>query len=133
MADYTKTNLMDVEDSAPGFGFAPDLEARFANEALELTTSGMAYERLQPGKRTPFGHAHSQQEEVYVIVEGSGRIKLDDEIHEVGRLDAIRIGRGVMRCMEAGDEGIGYVAVGAPPIEGDKRAEVEMVPGWWSD
>ena len=134
MPDYTKKNLQsDVEDSAPNFGFAPDLEAHFANEALELNAAGMAYERTAPGKRTPFAHKHSQQEEVYVVVEGSGRIKLDDEVVDLERLDAVRIGPGVMRCVEGGPEGIGIIAFGAPPVEGDKRAEIEMVPGWWSD
>ena len=134
MPDYTKKNLKaDVEDSAPGFGFAPNLEAHFAGESLELSDAGMAYERTAPGKRVPFGHAHSQQEEVYVVIEGSGRIKLGDEILDLERLDAVRIGKGVMRCVEGGPEGIGILAFGAPPIEGDPREEVEMVPGWWSD
>ena len=134
MAEYTIKNLTDdVEDSAPGFGMSPDLEAHFAGKDLELDASGLGFERLLPGKRVPFGHAHPTQEEVYVVVEGSGRIKIDDEVHDLKVLDAIRLGKGVMRCMEAGPDGIGYVAFGAPPIEGDPREEVEMVPGWWSD
>ena len=133
MADYTKKNLQDVEDSAPGFGFAPDLQARFANEDLALNASGLGFERLAPGKRTPFGHRHLEQEEIYVVVEGSGRIKIEDEILDFNRLDAVRIGPNTMRCVEGGPEGIGYVAFGAPPVEGDQQAEAPIEMGWWSD
>ena len=134
MADYTKKNLKaDVKDSAPDGGMAPDLEAHFAGGDLELKTAGMAYERVAPNKRAPFGHLHRQQEEIYVVVEGSGRIKIEDEILDLEFLDAVRIGPGVMRRTEAGPDGLGILAFGAPPIEGDKREEAEIDPGWWSD
>jgi hypothetical protein len=133
MPDYTKKNLRsDVEDSAPNFGMPDGMEAHFAGGAMELSAAGMAYERLEAGVRPPFGHSHSEQEEVYVVIEGSGRIKLDDEIIDLERLDAIRIGKDVMRCMEGGPEGIGWIAFGAPPVE-NAREEADLVPGWWSD
>ena len=133
MPDYTKQNLKsDVENSAPNFGMPDGMSAHFSGDALGMTAGGMAYERLEAGVRPPFGHAHSEQEEVYVVIEGSGRIKLDDEILELERLDAVRIGKGVMRCMEGGPEGIGWIAFGAPPVE-NAREEAELVPGWWSD
>ena len=84
MARYTLKNLKkEVEDSAKRFGFAPDLEARFAREELELEKSGLTYQRLAPNFRIPFGHRHKEQEEVYVLVSGSGRLKLDEEILEL--------------------------------------------------
>ncbi len=133
MADYTLKNLKDdIKDSAPEFGMSPDVEARFAGEDLGLSDAGMAYERAAAGKRTPFGHSHKEQEEIYVVVEGSGRIKLDDEIIELKRLDTVRIGPGIMRCVEGGPDGIAIVAFGAPPIE-NPQEEAEMVMGWWSD
>jgi mannose-6-phosphate isomerase-like protein (cupin superfamily) len=132
MAGYTIKNLKtDVEDAAPDFGMAPDMEAHFAGRDLELTTSGAAYEWRAPNTRTPFGHSHKEQEELYVVIEGSGRIKLDDETVEISELDAIRISPGVMRNVEAGPEGIGILCYGAPKISGDPREEIEMVPGWW--
>jgi mannose-6-phosphate isomerase-like protein (cupin superfamily) len=132
MADYTKKNLKtDVEDSAPKFGMAPDMQAHFAGGDLELTTSGAAYEFRAPNTRTPFGHRHRDQEELYVVVEGSGRIKLDDDVVELSEFDAVRISPGVMRNVEAGPDGIGIICFGAPKIAGDPQEEVEMVPGWW--
>ncbi len=115
MAGYTKKNLRsDVEDMAPKFGLAPGLEAHFAASDLDLANSGVSYQRLEPNFRTPFGHKHMQQEELYVVLEGSGRIKLDDEIVEISELDAVRIPPEVMRSVEGGPEGIGFLAFGAP-------------------
>ena len=128
---YTKVNLKDdVQDSAPKFGYAPDMEARFASEDLALERSGFGYERFAPGFRVPFGHLHHEQEELYVVVSGSGRLKLDDEVIEVRRLDAIRVGAGVMRNWEAGPDGLEVVAFGAPRME-HRADDAEMRPGWW--
>jgi mannose-6-phosphate isomerase-like protein (cupin superfamily) len=130
---YTKLNLKDdVQDSAPGFGFAPDMEARFASTGLELEQSGVGYERFSANFRVPFGHTHKGQEELYVVVSGSGRIKLDDEIVDFKQWDAIRVPAGVWRCFEAGSEGAEVLAFGAPKMD-DPRADAEMQPGWWSD
>ncbi len=130
---YTKKNLKeDVQDSAPGFGFAPDMEARFASSDLELEQSGAAYERLAPNFRVPFGHTHKGQEELYVIASGSGRVKIDDEIVDFKQWDAIRVPAGVWRCFEAGSDGAEVIAFGAPKMD-DPRADAEMQPGWWTD
>ena len=92
MADYTKLNLReDVEDMAPKFGFAPDMEARYARKPLGLANSGASYFRIAPDYRLPFGHKHGEQEEVYVVLSGSLRVKAGDEIVELGELDAIRL------------------------------------------
>jgi mannose-6-phosphate isomerase-like protein (cupin superfamily) len=129
MAGYTKKNLNDVEDAAPKFGMSPPLEARFAREELGLERSGVSYQRLDPGSRVPFGHRHGEQEELYVVVGGSGRIKVDDEVVELRQWDAIRVAPEVTRCLESGEEGIEVVVFGAPNTGG---GDVEMIPGWWS-
>lgn len=130
MTEYTLRNLKDVEDSAPKFGMAPDLEARFANEELELESSGASYLQLAPNARVPFGHRHADQEELYVVVSGSGRIKLDDDIVDLRQWDAVRIPPGVMRNLEGGSDGIELILFGAPQVG---RDDVEMVQGWWTD
>ena len=130
---YTKLNLKeDVQDSAPGFGFAPDMEARFASRDLELESSGIGYERLAPNFRVPFGHTHAGQEEVYVVVSGSGRVKIDDEVLDFKQWDAIRVPGGVWRNFEAGADGAEIVVFGAPKMD-DPRADSDMQPGWWSE
>jgi len=130
MADFTIKNLRtDVEDAAPKFGMAPEVEARFARDALECENMGLSYQRLAPNARTPFGHKHSQQEEVYVVLEGSGRVKLDDDVRAIGQWDAIRVGRDTMRCLEGGPDGMTFIAFGAPKTP---PGDAEIVPGWWS-
>ena len=130
---YTKVNLKsDVQDSAQQFELAPDLEARFASRDLGLERSGTGYERLAPNFRVPFGHTHKEQEEVYVVVSGSGRLKLDDEIVDFSQWDAFRVAPEVWRCFEAGPEGCEILAFGAPKVD-NPAADAEMRPGWWSD
>jgi mannose-6-phosphate isomerase-like protein (cupin superfamily) len=125
---YTHKRLTDVKDSAPEFGLDGAQEARFAKDDLDAEQTGISHQRLKPGKRSPFGHRHEEAEEVYVVLGGSGRIKLDDEILEVEKLDAIRVAPGVTRAFEAGPGGIEVLAVG-PRRDGDG----EVIQGWWSD
>jgi mannose-6-phosphate isomerase-like protein (cupin superfamily) len=130
MAGYTVQNLKEVEDQGPNFGLSPDLEARMARVPLELEEFGISYQRLAPNYRLPFGHTHSVQEEVYVLISGSARVKLDDEVVELKPWDAVRVHRDTMRSFEAGPEGAEMIAVGAPNT-GPGDANVEQ--GWWSD
>ena len=127
-APFTHTKLSDVKDSAPEFGMGDVQEARFAKDALEAEETGVSHYKLKPRQRTPFGHKHERAEEVYVVIAGSGRLKLDDEIVEVETLDAIRVSPEVIRAFEAGDDGIEVLAVGARH-DGDG----EVIPGWWSE
>ena len=131
MGDYTLLNLKeDVEDAAAKHGRGPDLEAHFARVPLGLEESGLSQMRLAPGFRMPFGHKHERQEEVYVVIGGSLRVKVEDEVVELGAWDALRVAPGTMTGMEAGPEGAELLAFGAPNTE---NADAEMVPGWWSD
>jgi quercetin dioxygenase-like cupin family protein len=130
MPDHTVLNLKQVEDSAEKFGYAPDMESRFARGSLELENSGVSYFRFAPGYRVPFGHVHTEQEEIYLVLSGAARVKLDDEVIELGEWDAVRIAPGTWRGVEAGSEGAEMLAFGAPNTE---NADMEMEPGWWSD
>jgi mannose-6-phosphate isomerase-like protein (cupin superfamily) len=127
-APFTHKKLSEVKDSAPEFGMGEIQEARFAKNDLDAERTGVSHHKLKPGQRTPFGHKHEDAEEVYIVIGGSGRMKLDDEIVEVERLDAIRVSPEVIRAFEAGPEGIEVLAVGARH-DGDG----ETIPGWWSD
>ena len=105
MAAYTRVNLKsDVKDMAPRARHG-GIESRFARTNLELENSGLSYFRLDPGYRAPFGHTHSEQEEIYVIVSGSARVAVGDEVVDVSQWDAVRIAPGEMHGMEAGPDG----------------------------
>jgi mannose-6-phosphate isomerase-like protein (cupin superfamily) len=111
--DFTKVNLGSVDDAAPPNGFGDHWEARVARVALEAERTGVSHFRLFPGKRSPFMHRHAEAEEIYVVLSGSGRMKLGDEIVDVGPLDAIRVAPATARAFEAGPDGLEFLAVGA--------------------
>ena len=125
---FTHKKLADVEDSAPKFGFAEIQQARFAKDDLEAEQVGVSHHRLKANKRQTFAHKHDRAEEVYVVIGGGGRMKLDDRIIEVGPLDAIRVAPEVTRAFEAGPDGLEVIAFGARH-DGDG----ELVHDWWTD
>jgi quercetin dioxygenase-like cupin family protein len=129
MPSYTKLNLrQDVEDMAPRFGYAEHVEARFARRPLGLAKSGVSYFKIAPGFRMPFGHRHGEQEEVYLVLSGSARVKVEDEVLELRELDALRVPGEVARGMEAGPEGAEIIAFGAPNTD---NKDAEMLPEFW--
>ena len=130
MAGYTIQNLKQVEDQAPNFGLAPHLEARMARVPLELENFGISYQRIAPKFRVPFGHKHKNQEEVYVVLSGSLRMKVEDEVHDLKQWDAVRVHKDTMRGFEGGPEGAELLAIGAPNTG---PGDAEMVQDWWSD
>ncbi len=125
---YTLTKLAEVEDSAVKFGMSDVQEAHFATEDLEAKDTGVSYHRVKPGKRQAFAHRHEGAEEVYVVLSGDGRIKLDDEIVAIERLDAIRVAPTVIRTFEGGPDGLELLAFG-PRRKGDG----EVISDWWTD
>jgi mannose-6-phosphate isomerase-like protein (cupin superfamily) len=130
VGDYTKANLRDdVDDQAPRFGMPAGMQARFARTPLGGKTLGLSLFKLAPNFRIPFGHKHEEQEEVYVVVRGTARVKVDGEVVDLAEWDAIRFDKNTMRDVEAGPDGVEYLAFGA----GEDASEVEMVQNWWSD
>lgn len=115
---HTQVNLTDVQDAAPAGGLGDRWEARVARVDLEAEQTGVTHFRLPPGKRSPFAHRHGRAEEVYVILAGTGRVKLDGEIADVRTLDAIRIAPEVVRAFEAGPDGLELLVFG-PHYEAD--------------
>ena len=131
---FTVRNLKaDLEDIGSAFDGPPDLEFHAATKPLGLAQSGLTHQYVPPGCRFPYGHMHETQEEVYVVVRGSGRMKLDDEIVELAEWDAVRVPPGTWRGYEAGPEGLELLVVGAPNLGDDPRGDVDGRRGWWSD
>jgi mannose-6-phosphate isomerase-like protein (cupin superfamily) len=128
MSAYTVKNLKEIEDSVGSR--APGVEARFARKHLDSDELGVSYFRYAEGTRSPMGHHHREQEEAYVVVGGSGRMKLDDEIIELNRWDVIRVAPATVRAFEGGPEGLEVIAIGGTrPEDGDGVP----VPDWWTD
>jgi uncharacterized cupin superfamily protein len=125
MPDYTIKNLKQVEDMAPKFGYAPDFEARFARQELGCQRTGISYQRLAPSTEGPFGHKHDQDEEIYVVLSGVGRIKLDDDVVDIAAWDTIRVGPGTVRAFAAGPEGLELLAFGTHAEDDVSMQQVE--------
>lgn len=127
MSAFTIKNLKEVEASTSA---PPGLEARVARGQLDSEHLGVSHFRYESGVRTPFGHSHAEQEEAYVVVAGSGRAKLDEEIVELRQWDVLRIAPGVMRAVEGGPDGLELIAIGSDEVEGE---EVRADEGFWAD
>ena len=110
---YTVTSLADVDDAAAAHGLGEFWEARMARTALAAEQTGISFFRLKPGRRSAFAHRHDAAEEIYVILRGRGRMKLGDELIEVGPLDAVRVAPQVVRALEADADGLDFLVVGA--------------------
>jgi len=116
MSNHTKLNLLELEDSVAGR--APGLEGRFGRTKLGTRDVGVSHWRYEPGFRAEGGHRHREQEEVYVVVAGSGEMLLDDEVVALAPWDAVRVAPEVVRAFAAGPDGLEIIAVGGPKPEG---------------
>jgi len=116
MSDYAIVNLLEIDDSVDGR--VPGMEGRFSRKHIGSRDLGVSHFRWGPNVRSARGHSHREQEEAYVVVEGSGRVRLDDEIRDVRRWDVIRVAPEVVRAFEAGPDGLVIIAVGGPKPEG---------------
>ena len=128
MSDYTVKNLMDIEDSSGGR--APGVQTRFGRKHLDSRDLGVTYLGYEPGVRSPVGHSHREQEEVYVVVNGAGRIKLNEEIVDLRQWDAVRVAPETVRALEAGSDGLEFIAIGADRPEGGDGVPAK---DWWTD
>ena len=129
MSAYAIVNLKeDVEDS---WGErAPGTEGRFARKHLESDHLGVSYLRYSPGVRSTSAHSHREQEEAYVVISGSGRVRLDDEIRDVRRWDVVRVNPATVRAFEAGDDGLELIAIGSDRPDGGDGVLVDQA---WTD
>jgi quercetin dioxygenase-like cupin family protein len=122
MPDWTKKNFDELGDLSP-----PDarMQWRFARQALGSPELGVSRFTFEPGSRMPWGHRHKVQEEAYVVVGGSGRAKLDDEIVELSPRDVLRVAPSVARSFEAGPEGLDVICIGGRKPEGSDNERVD--------
>jgi quercetin dioxygenase-like cupin family protein len=114
--DYAIVNLLEVDDDTAGR--VDGLEGRFGRKHLGSRDLGVSLWRYAPGLRVPRAHSHREQEEAYVVVAGSGRVRLGDEIRDIRQWDVVRVAPEVVRAFEAGPDGLEVIAVGGPKPEG---------------
>jgi|SRR5215217_5899609 len=124
---YSKINIEELDDQAAGFGLESQ-EARFARRDIGAERIGVSHYSVRPGQRLEFGHRHRSMEEAYLVVDGGGTFRVDDETFAVRRLDVIRVPPESWRGWEAGPDGMELVAFGEH-VEGDDETEMDM--NWW--
>jgi mannose-6-phosphate isomerase-like protein (cupin superfamily) len=125
---YGRINLDEVEDLAAKYGMDELGEARYLRDDVGAEAIGLTHYRMNPGRRTGFGHRHKQAEEMYVVLAGSGRVKLGDEIVDLRAHDVVRVAPETVREFESGPDGMELLATGTH-VEGDS----EMLQGWWTE
>jgi mannose-6-phosphate isomerase-like protein (cupin superfamily) len=128
MSDYTIKNLKEIDNVAADRG--PGLEARFGRSHIDSEHLGVSYFKYEPNFRTPFGHSHREQEEAYVVIGGSGKVKLGDDVVDLGQWDVLRVSPQIIRAFEGGPDGLEIIAVGADRPEG---GDGEMVQDFWTE
>jgi mannose-6-phosphate isomerase-like protein (cupin superfamily) len=128
MSRFSTVNLLEVDDSVGDR--VPGLQGRFGRKHMDSRDLGVSHFRYEPNLRSPMAHSHREQEEAYVVVVGSGRLLLDDEVLELRLWDLVRVAPEVVRCFESGPDGLDIIAVGGPkPQEGDGVMATATWPG----
>jgi mannose-6-phosphate isomerase-like protein (cupin superfamily) len=131
MAGYSVQNLKEVQNQGENFGIDPgELQLRMAKDPLECENAGISYLMLGPGFRMPFGHTHKTQEEIYVLVTGSGRMKVGDDVIDLEPFTAVRVAPDTVRGYEGGPDGAELIVIGAPRTG---SGDADTTPGWWAD
>jgi mannose-6-phosphate isomerase-like protein (cupin superfamily) len=129
MSDFTIKNLKEIDDSAAERS-GGNVEARFGRKHLNSEHLGVSFFRYAPGFKSPLGHRHHEQEEAYVVVGGSGRIRCDDDVTDLRLWDVVRVAPNVVRAFEGGPDGLELIAIGSDrPEDGDG----ELVKDFWTD
>ena len=129
MSTYAIVNLKeDVEDALSER--APGIEGRFARTHLDSEHLGVSYLRFSPGVRSTTAHSHREQEEAYVVISGSGQVRLDDEIRQLRCWDVVRVNPATVRAFEAGDNGLELIAIGSDRPDGGDGV---FAPTAWID
>ncbi|WP_425499699.1 cupin domain-containing protein [Halorarum halobium] len=103
---YSKENYGDVEPKAPGMHFLRD--------ALDCDSLGITVvEGDSEWTGMEHDHADGGQEEVYLLLEGSGTITVDGEALPLDVGDAVRVSPAATRNYEFAEPSR-MVVVGAP-------------------
>ena len=126
MADWTKANFQKLPDRSPA---EEPMRWRFARDVLGSPELGVSRFTFEAGARMPWGHRHREQEEAYVVVAGSDRAKLDDELVELAAWDVLRVAPAVIRSFEAGPDGLDLICIGGRKPKG---GDTERFPDFWT-
>lgn len=86
-------------------------ERVMAGKELALTGSEISFNYMQAGQYTPFVHSHKQNEEVYIVVNGSGKLMVDGEEFEIQTGSVIRVAPAAERAIKAESGGLTFICI----------------------
>lgn len=111
MSGYESTNIGPADSWREHFGgFRPESSRdgrRVVDHQMSNQIIGMTANAYKPGEQADYWHTHSDVEELYVFLEGSGQMGLDDEIVDVTAGSVVRVSPGVWRTWRAVSESQG--------------------------
>ena len=83
---------------------------------LDLEGVALGLIRIPANEGYTFTHSHRQQEEVYIVIEGSGIIAVNDELIALERGDLVRVAPAARRALKANDDGLFVICAGGVPM-----------------
>jgi quercetin dioxygenase-like cupin family protein len=91
------------------------LNSDLAGQLGGADTLGARLWRLRPGEEGP-AHHHTSEHELYLVLDGTGRMRIGDRTLELDRLSAVLVEPGTVRqLVNDGDADVLWLVVGAPP------------------
>jgi len=106
---YSRTNI-DFNDPPPWLNML--------RNDLNLQGVGLGLANVPRGKGYTFMHSHGEQEEVYIVLSGSGIIRIEDEDIDLRPGDFVRVAPQAKRALKASDESdLLVIIAGAPVME----------------
>jgi uncharacterized cupin superfamily protein len=97
---------------------------------LGATTLGARLWRLAPGQAST-RHRHRETHELYVLLEGRGRIRIEHELHALEPLGSVLVEPGHVRQLfnDTADDQL-WLVVGAPPEPANTLEMTEETLAW---
>jgi mannose-6-phosphate isomerase-like protein (cupin superfamily) len=131
----SRYSVAHIEEVPDVLGDYPG-EMRLMTSPLGCEQVAVTYRTMPPGtgqlKGRRTGHRHKTQEEIYFLIEGRMKVKLDDEVIEMGPGTAVRVAPEVTRSMwNHGDEEAVLVLVSTHDV--DPRRDAEVIQDFWPD
>lgn len=111
--DYTVCRVDEMESAFGGLLIR-------ARAELGVTSFGMGIMNLPPDSGDLYpehDHHHTNQEEVYVVLEGTGELVLPDQTVPLDKDVVVRIGAATRRRVRSGPSGLRFLALGGTPGE----------------
>jgi len=109
VSDYTAKPISEMDTFYKGL-------FRRARAEVGASSFGLAVIELAPNAENHPDHDHpGGQEEVYVVLSGTGQLDVGGDTIDLGPETIVRVGPDITRRIRPGDEGMRLLAIGGTP------------------